>query len=493
MSKAAELKDYSNKVNVSVYKSASLTLKLNNVYQLTNNQTGTITTIPPNTTISVKNNGTNIDVSYSGMTLTSASGFKVQELSALKKLVIFLQDTQMRKGASSSYQVIYTFTQGSNADYLDSFTNAANETWYKVSNGTFTGWIPSQSVTLIDSTTSTTSIGALSNGLSYRGSFNLTNNGSDVEVSNYLEMEDYLKGVVPSEMPASWSKEALKAQAIAARSYAATSMGLTSTPSSQVYRGFTGEDARTNEAVKETEGLMAKFAGRPIMTFFYSTSGGQTANYADVWGGSGKEYYTSVSDPYENSPYSSWSETFSAASILKSFGYTDSLTKLFDITLKKTGANGEVTGVTVKTSAGDKTIEGNESKIRKLFAINDASHYNQINSNWFTMTVLKGQSELGLTVQTIDGTEPLSTLKGQVVQTASGQVTLADSNVDVQTADGVITSDSSAAKITSVTLHGKGWGHRIGMSQYGAKGMAEHGWDAKKIIEYYFQGTTVSR
>jgi stage II sporulation protein D len=493
LSKAAELKKYPNTVNVSVYKSPSLTLKLNNAYQLTNNQTGTITTIPPNTTISVKISGTSIEVSYSGMTLTSTSGFNVQELNALKRVAIFLQDTQMRNGATSSYEVLYTFTQGSSADYLDSFTNAANETWYKVSDGTNTGWIPSQSVTLTDSTTSTTSIGALSNGLSYRGSFNLTKNGSNVEVSNYLEMEDYLKGVVPSEMPASWSKEALKAQAIAARSYAATSMGLTSTPSSQVYRGYTGEDSRTNTAVKETEGLVAKFAGKPIMTFFYSTSGGKTANYGDVWNSYGKEYpyYSSVDDLYENSPYSNWTETFSAASILKAFGYTDSLTKLIDITLKKTGENGEVTGVTIKTSSGDKTVEGSESTIRKLFAVNDTSHYNQLNSNWFTMAVSKGPSEL--TIQTVNSTESISALKGQMVQTSNGQTTLADSNVSIQTADGVISSDNSAGEITSVTLNGKGWGHRIGMSQYGAKGMAEHGWSATQIIQYYFQGTIVSK
>jgi stage II sporulation protein D len=422
LSKAAELKNYPKKVTVSVYKSASLTLKLNTVYQLLDNQSGTVTPLLPDTIMTIKNNGTNIVVSYSGTTLTSSSGFDVQEM---------------------------------------------------------------------DSDSTDPAKGTLSNGISYRGSFILKKNGTDVEVINYLDMEDYLKGVVPSEMPPSWHKEALKAQAIAARGYAATSMGLTNTPSSQVYQGLTGEDPRTNAAVKETEGLVAKFAGKPIMTFFYSTSGGRTANYADVWGGSGKGYYTSVADPYENSPYSSWSQTFSASAILKAFGYTDSLTKLYDITLQKTGANGEVTGVTVKTSAGDKTKTGTESDIRKLFAVSDASHYNQLNSNWFNMTVLKGQPQLALTVQTASSTESLSTLKGQVVQTASGQTTLADDNVSIQTGDGVISSEADPVEITSVTLNGKGWGHRIGMSQYGAKGMAEHGWSAAKIIEYYFQGTTV--
>lgn len=423
--KAAELITYPNKVNVSVYTSSSLTLKLNNVYQLKDNQSGMITTIPPNTTITVKNTGTNIEVSYTGMTLTSSLGFDVQEST--------------------------------------------------------------------DSTTSTTSIGALSNGISYRGSFTLKKNGSNVEVINYLGMEDYLKGVVPSEMPASWPKEALKAQAIAARSYAATSMGLSSTPSSQVYRGYTGEDSRSNAAIKETEGLMAKFAGATVMTYFFSTSGGQTANYGDVWNSYGKEYpyYSSVEDPYENSPYSNWTETFPAAAVLKAFGYTNNSTKLLDITLAKTGANGEVSGVTIKTSSGDKTIEGNESTIRKLFSVNDPSHYNQLNSNWFTATLSRDMPVL--TVQTTNGTQSISALKGQVVQTSSGQITLDDSNVSIQTSTGIVSSSNSAGEINSVTLNGKGWGHRIGMSQYGAKGMAEHGWTANQIIQHYFRGTTVSK
>ena len=493
LSRAAELKTYPDKVNVSVYKSASLTLKFNNVYQVVNSQSGTVTAIPPNTALSVKNNGTDIVISYGGATLTSSSGFDVQELNGVNKVAIFPQDTSIRSGAASSYDVVFTAKQGSSADYLDTFTNSNNENWYKVTNGSDTGWVPAQTVTLTESSPSITSTGALSNGLTYRGSFTLKKNGSNVEVINYLDMEDYLKGVVPSEMPASWPKEALKAQAIAARSYAANSMGLSSTPSSQVYRGLTGEDSRTNAAVKETEGLLAYFGVKPVMTFFYSTSGGQTANYGDVWNSYGNSYpyYTSVLDPYESSPYSNWSETFTASAILKAFGFMDSSTKLLDVTVKTTGANGEVGGVTVYTTAGNKTVEGSESTIRKAFPVDDAARYNQLNSNWFTLTIARGQS--GLTAETTDGTVPIADLRGQVVQTADGQVTLADSNVSIQTADGVVSADASAGDISSVTLNGKGWGHRIGMSQYGAKGMAEHGWSAVKIIEYYFQGTTVMK
>lgn len=304
-------------------------------------------------------------------------------------------------------------------------------------------------------------------------------------------MEDYLKGVVPSEMPASWPKEALKAQAIAARSYAANTMMLTSTAASQVYRGYTAEDPRTNEAIKETEGLVVKYNGKPIQAFFHSTSGGRTANVGDVWNSDQKyyPYLVSVEDPYESSPYSNWSVTYSAADILKSFGFTNSSTVLNEITLSKTGANGEVRGVTVKTSSGDKTITGNESDIRKLFPLQSASHYNMLYSNWFDIKVTKAQSNLS--VQTASGTVSISQLKGQTVQTSDGQIVLPDSNVSIQTASGTVTNEDTG--ITSVTISGKGWGHRIGMSQYGAKGFAEKGWKAEQILTHYFKGTTVSK
>lgn len=333
----------------------------------------------------------------------------------------------------------------------------------------------------------------VSNGTTYRGSLYLKPNGSSIEVINILAMEDYLKGVVPSEMPASWSKEALKAQAIAARSYAANTMMLTSTASSQVYRGYSGEDARTNIAIQETEGLLIKYNGKPIQAFFFSTSGGRTANVGDVWNSnqSNFPYLVSVDDPYESSPYSNWSETFTSETLLKSFGFTDLTAQIYDVSLSKKGANGEVSGVTLKTSSGDKTITGNEAVIRKLFPMASSNLYNQLYSNWFDLQINGAASLHDLSVQTSSGTTSVGDLKGQKVQTSSGEITLTDSNVSIQTSNGVLQNEGTG--ITSVTLNGKGWGHRIGMSQYGAKGFAERGWTAEQILTHYFQGTIISK
>ena len=84
---------------------------------------------------------------------------------------------------------------------------------------------------------------------------------------------------------------------------------LSSSVSSQVYKGFSSEDSRTNAAVNETAGVYVKYKGKPIQTFFFSTSGGKTANVGDVWNSnqSSFPYLVSVEDPYETSKFSTWS------------------------------------------------------------------------------------------------------------------------------------------------------------------------------------------
>ena len=105
-----------------------------------------------------------------------------------------------------------------------------------------------------------------------------------VNVINALDVDDYVKGVVPLESPASWPLEALKAQAVAARTYAlTTSKGGTgwdhyTDTRSQVYGGAGAEQASTNEAVDATAGELVTYEGEPVVTYFFSTSGGRTEN-----------------------------------------------------------------------------------------------------------------------------------------------------------------------------------------------------------------------
>jgi stage II sporulation protein D len=324
----------------------------------------------------------------------------------------------------------------------------------------------------------------------YRGGLDISTQNGSLQVVNILGLEDYLKGVVPSEMPSSWPMEALKAQAITARSYAYVKRNqLSTTPNTQTYKGFDGENQRTNEAVAATKGLYVKYQGKVIETLYHSTSGGRTANVGDVWNSnqSAYPYFVSVDDPYESSPHSRWSFTFLPSTILQSFGIRNPSAVLYNMSITKTGANGEVGAVTIETSEGTKTFKGNENQIRKLFPLSSGSYYGMLPSSWFDIQVNKEGKQLF--IQTSQGKKAAASLKGQTVQTASGTVTISE---DVQTATGVTLVSSDPAKVTSVTVTGRGWGHRIGMSQYGAKGFAEKGWTAKQILEHYFKGAKVS-
>lgn len=125
----------------------------------------------------------------------------------------------------------------------------------------------------------------------YRGHFQLINDGDGLTVINDLPMEKYLQGVVPSEMPSSWSHEAHKAQAIAARSYAFANMGkrakygydLKDTPEDQAYGGASVETVGTNDAVAETSGIVIVYDGKIIPAYYSAAAGGQTKSSGEVW------------------------------------------------------------------------------------------------------------------------------------------------------------------------------------------------------------------
>lgn len=156
----------------------------------------------------------------------------------------------------------------------------------------------------------------LSRGTRYRGVLDVSPSAGGVRVVNTVDSEQYLQGVVPSEMPASWgdaTPAALQAQAVAARTYAladlAPSRGfdLYDDTRSQVYLGIDHEDRRSNAAVTATRGQALTYQGRLITAYFSSTSGGHTENVENSLGGSPQPYLVGVPDPYDDvSPLHLW-------------------------------------------------------------------------------------------------------------------------------------------------------------------------------------------
>jgi stage II sporulation protein D len=195
----------------------------------------------------------------------------------------------------------------------------------------------------------------------YRGQIEVAVTGQKLNAVNVLGLEQYLQGVVAQEMPSAWPDEALKAQAVAARSYTLShllsgkSFDLYADVRSQVYGGIAGENPRTTAAIQATKGEVVLWEGKPIDALFHSTSGGTTLDAVEVFG-KAVPYLVAADDPHSAlSPVHRWGPTpVAEATIRKALKLRTPLTAL-----KLTrGPSGRVTTVQVVTSSGATKVSG---------------------------------------------------------------------------------------------------------------------------------------
>jgi stage II sporulation protein D len=167
------------------------------------------------------------------------------------------------------------------------------------------------------------------NGGTYRGSIELRPGTSGgVTAINVVGLEAYVSGVVPGEVPPSWPAEALKVQAVAARSYGISTRAGGAVfdqyagTFSQLYKGRSGEQPSTNAAVRATAGQVVLYGGQVAVTYFFSTSGGRTENIENVfYGAPPSPYLKSVPDPYDNlSPRHRWQIRYSQSQMESRLG-----------------------------------------------------------------------------------------------------------------------------------------------------------------------------
>jgi stage II sporulation protein D len=324
-------------------------------------------------------------------------------------------------------------------------------------------------------------------GKTYRGAIRVKRfQSSDLTVINYIDLEEYLYGVIPKEMPVEWNLEALKAQAIAARNFAVMHLGdyetlgfdLTDDINSQVYGGVEGENIRSNQAVDETKGLLLKYNDIVAATYYHSNSGGQTESVENVWQ-SEIPYLKGVSDEYsENVKNSSWEKTYTLSQIslqLNNAGYD--VGSIYDVVPVSISENNRVLELLFKGSKDDLILEKGET--RKIFG------YFDIKSMWFD--VQKGNE-----VRIVNSKKYYTDgITSQKIITASGIKNLSNYNAyDIYNGESIKSIQTS---ISSITFKGKGFGHGIGMSQWGAKVMAERGHTYEDILLHYYSGTYLDR
>ncbi|WP_393959596.1 Ig-like domain-containing protein [Priestia megaterium] len=315
------------------------------------------------------------------------------------------------------------------------------------------------------------------NGRQYLGDVAFTNEkGTYVRPINTLPIEDYLKGVVPNEVYTSWNLQALKTQAVAARTYAMSYAGkvINDTVSYQVYGGYTWYDS-TNQAVNETFGQVVTYNSKLINAVFSSSNGGRTESNSNAWGGTQLSYFPVKEDPYDKQTpwtlaiqktqidltgkdlanYSAWWNTVSekdkiVTDNLKSWlvankhpGKTIKITSIPKVSFYAPSSGGRVTKGAITV---DYLVKGDVDSSQKLVV-----HHLELTD--LTSTKLKSM---------LNSRAMLSLLVTETNETS-----------------------------TSTTFNGKGNGHGVGMSQYGAQKMASLGKDYREILDFYYPTTTL--
>ena len=333
-------------------------------------------------------------------------------------------------------------------------------------------------------------------GKKYYGAFEYQRRiGGAISVLNYLPLDDYLRCVVPYEMSDGWPREALKAQAVCARTYVSHANGrhsgfdVCASSDCQTYNGVpSAKHVNTDAAVRETSGECIYYEGEPIDAVYFACDGGATESAKNVWG-SNVPYLTGKADPYEADISSlvknySYTVVYSADSLtarLKAKGY--SIGMAASVSVQKTEV-GNVRAVTVTDTAG-KRITLEREKCRSVFgAQSQRFDFGQGTETGSQGLFVNGSTPVYDTEQLYlisgDGTVSRHSLSdGLSLMTNSGK-----QSISAPTGSALHTD-------SDFTLTGTGNGHNVGMSQWGAYAMAKRGYDHISILKFYYTGVTV--
>ena len=202
-----------------------------------------------------------------------------------------------------------------------------------------------------------------------------------VSVVNDLPLERYLRGVVPWEMPSRWSGDALRAQAVAARTYALATRNpgwtfdLYADTRDQMYGGIRAEKRSTNLAVGATAGRILTWGGEPARTYYFSTSGGRTESSHDAFRTGAIPYLRSVADPYDAGPHHDWTYRFTTGQLARRLGVTG----IASIAVRVNGSGRAASVVVRRRGAGPRTIGGDAFRSAldlpsTWFSVGDSPH-----------------------------------------------------------------------------------------------------------------------
>lgn len=337
----------------------------------------------------------------------------------------------------------------------------------------------------------------------YHGGFQYIRNGGNITVINFLPMQEYVMGVVPYEMPPTWPTEALKAQAMCARTYGYYNFGkhgsafdVCNTTDCQVYRGANSATESSNNAVIETNGKYILYDGKPISAVFHSSNGGATENSENVWMYE-IPYLRGKPDPYEDLSTAingRWSYEYTPEEItyiLNAKGHK--CARIVDAYVEEFTKTGNVYKVSFVDENG-KVLSFTKENARLI--MNSATYKKYTHSLRYNIT--RGgkttSSDLMYINNASSGINPFNS--GLFIK-SSGEISpLPNKPLTILTANGRTTfgaSTSSTDKPSgNFVFSGTGWGHNVGLSQNGAKAMALKGIPAEDIIRFYYTGVEIT-
>lgn len=332
----------------------------------------------------------------------------------------------------------------------------------------------------------------------YRGSLEIhkTSGKAGLTVVNILPLEQYLYGVIAREISPNWPLESVKAQAVAARTYALRNMNkhksdgydVCATTDCQVYGGLTSEAPGAIKAVNETRGQVLTYKGQLIAAYFHSSSGGFTENSENVWG-SYQPYLRGIED-VDNSPYYKWEKQIPLKefeNLLSSAGYNIGALQAIALSpLSQPPVNADDRGISGRVKSirfiGEHgTIQLTGNKIRTLLGLN---------STLFDISMIVPRPKV-LEWKITDSAGDHQT-KEVPVNLPPGQdkAILIDDKKNIRRISGYPDE--------TMVFKGFGWGHGVGMSQWGAKEMAEKAPQGdttyfKKILKHYYQDVEIEK
>lgn len=325
--------------------------------------------------------------------------------------------------------------------------------------------------------------------------------GGKLTVINYLTMDEYLYGVLHREMSQSAPSEALKAQAVAARSFAVDCIGrhqkdgfdVCTTSDCQTYGGYADEYPSTCRAVDETSGLLVWSKGEPVSIYYYKNSGGHTQGIEDVWISIPQPHLKGVEDPF--SPLYPWTATIYFDSLeqkLANAGYDPGTVKSVKI-----GGRNRAGAVSELIITGSKdTVRLEKGNIRSVLGTSliRSTHFNIGDKYYGGMSAALETAEMKIS----NGSQIKDAAENIYLLSASGNAKAKKSTdlylysngktVKVKTAavEASASFDSVAASDGKLTVSGVGFGHGVGMPQDSAIEMARQGYTFDEILNYYF-------